>query len=194
MKHGGRRPDGRSGAGLGEDLRALRRQRGMTLAELAARVDRSVGFLSQVERGLSDIGIADLRAVAQVLAVPLSWFLVHDEIEAAERGRVVRWGRRRRIGSPDSGHSEELLSPDLGGSFEVIHCVFEAGAESPAAITRPTEETGYVISGELELWIGGHYFHVFAGDSFQVNGEPQRWRNPGAERAEVVWVIAPPVY
>ena len=190
--------ESRSGSGpdarLGEELRALRRQRNMTLSELALKVNRSVGFLSQVERGLSELGIADLRAVAKALDAPLSWFLVHDEVEEAERGYVVRWGKRRRIGSPATGHAEELLSPDLGGSFEVIHCVFEPGAERRDFIERDTEETGYVMSGELDLWIGDRHFRVFAGDSFRIAREPARWRNPGSERTEVVWVISPPIY
>ncbi|MEM9147373.1 MAG: cupin domain-containing protein, partial [Pseudomonadota bacterium] len=35
---------------------------------------------------------------------------------------------------------------------------------------------------------------LFAGDSFRFEGEPYRWRNPGAESAVAIWVIAPPVY
>ncbi|MEQ8353977.1 MAG: XRE family transcriptional regulator [Kiloniellaceae bacterium] len=183
-------PDAR----LGSDLRGLRKTRGLTLAELAARVGRSVGYLSQVERGLSEISINDLRAIAKVLRAPLSWFLVNDEIRAEERGYVVRWGRRRTIGSVESGLVEELLSPDLGGSFEVILSSFAPGAERSFMVTRDTEETGYLIGGELELWIGERYFHIYTGDSFRIAREPARWRNPGDDTAEVVWVIAPPIY
>ena len=68
------------GEKLGRDLRALRRTRGLTLSELALKVGRSVGYLSQVERGLSELGIDDLRTLATALDAPLSWFLVHDEI------------------------------------------------------------------------------------------------------------------
>jgi len=35
---------------IGADLRALRKGRGLTLTELALRLGRSVGWLSQVER------------------------------------------------------------------------------------------------------------------------------------------------
>ena len=49
---------------VGTDLRALRKARGLTLSELALKVGRSVGWLSQIERGLSTPGIADLRRLA----------------------------------------------------------------------------------------------------------------------------------
>jgi transcriptional regulator with XRE-family HTH domain len=185
---------GRDGVRLGRDLRALRKTRGLTLTELAEKVGRSVGYLSQVERGLSEPGISDLRSIAAVLEAPLSWFLAHEDLPEEERGHVVRAAARRRIGSAETGLTEELLSPDLGGSFEVILSIFEPGAERREFIARDTEETGYLLRGELELWIGARHFHLQAGDSFRIEREPARWRNPGRIRTEVVWVISPPVY
>jgi transcriptional regulator with XRE-family HTH domain len=183
---------------LGGELRGLRRSRGLTLAALGAKLGRSVGYLSEVERGLTIIAVDDLRRVARLLGVPISWFLVDTANEESERGRIVRWGRRRRIGSPggstETGLIEELLSPDLGGAFEVIHATFAPGAERSFFITRDTEETGYVVGGELTLWIGGEEYHLTQGDSFRINREPARWRNAGRVPATVVWVIAPPVY
>jgi len=179
---------------LGRELRGLRRSRGLTLAALGAKLGRSVGYLSEVERGLTVIAVDDLRRVARLLRVPISWFLVDTGGEESERGRIVRWGRRRRIGPVETGHIEELLSPDLGGAFEMVHSTFAPGAERNIFITRDTEEAGYVVSGELTLWIAGEEYHLTQGDSFRINREPARWRNPGRVPATVVWVIAPPVY
>jgi len=179
---------------LGRELRGLRRSRGLTLAALGAKLGRSVGYLSEVERGLTVIAVDDLRRVARLLRVPISWFLVDTGGEESERGRIVRWGRRRRIGSVETGHIEELLSPDLGGAFEMVHSTFAPGAERNFFITRDTEEAGYVVSGELTLWIAGEEYHLTQGDSFRINREPARWRNAGRVPAAVIWVIAPPGY
>ena len=40
-------------ASLGTDLRALRKTRGLTLQDIADRLGRSVGWVSQIERDLS---------------------------------------------------------------------------------------------------------------------------------------------
>ena len=61
-------------------------------------------------------------------------------------------------------------------------------------IARDTEEAGYVVSGSLDLEIGGDWFALGPGDSFRFAGQPYRWRNRAGEPAVVVWVIAPPVY
>ena len=179
---------------LAGDIRALRKARGLTLSEIALRLGRSVGWVSQVERGLSMPSLGDLRAFAELFGVPLSLFFSHEVPAETERGVVVRAGSRRSLGTSDSGRGEELLSPDLGGSFEMLRSVFAPGAELKTEARRPTEEAGYVASGTFEIEIGGVWHRLGEGDSFRFEGKPFRWRNPGAEPAVVIWVVSPPVY
>ncbi len=181
-------------SGVGADLRALRRARGLTLSGLALKVGRSVGWLSQVERDLAEPTISDLRRLAEVLDQPMSLFFGPSDAPEDERGYVVRWNSRRALGSAAEGLVEQLLSPDLSGSFEIVRSVFDPGAERSEFLVRPTEEAGYLIAGELELWIGERHFHLRPGDSFRFKGERHRWRNPGCVPAIAIWVIAPPVY
>lgn len=179
---------------LAGDIRALRKARGMTLAECALRLGRSVGWFSQVERGLSTPSVPDLKAIAELFSVPLGLFFTHDVPDEAERGVVVRAGRRRALGTSESGLVEELLSPDLGGSFEMLRSVFAPGAALGRTAVRPTEEAGYVAAGTLDLEIDGTWHHLHEGDSFRFAGKPFRWRNPGSVPAVVIWVVSPPVY
>lgn len=181
-------------SGVGSDLRALRRARGVTLSALAGRVGRSVGWLSEVERDLTEPSITDLRRLADALDQPLSLFFGPAAGPAEERDVIVRRGARRRLGTAGEGLVEELLSPDLSGSFEIVRSVFEPGAELAEFNQRATEEAGYLVAGELEMWIGARHFHLKPGDSFRFKGERHRWRNPGTEPAIAIWVIAPPVY
>jgi transcriptional regulator with XRE-family HTH domain len=180
--------------GVGRDVRAIRKARGLTLATLAARVGRSTGWLSEVERDLAEPAIADLRRLAEALDQPLSLFFGAAAGAEEERGHVVRAGARRVLGGAEAGLTEELLSPDLSGSFEIVRSVFAPGAELAEPFERRTEEAGYLVSGRLDLWIAGRLYSLAPGDSFRLAGEPCRWRNPGAEPAVAIWVIAPPVY
>jgi transcriptional regulator with XRE-family HTH domain len=179
---------------LGADLRALRKARGVTLADLATRLDRSVGWLSQVERDLSEPSITDLRMIAAQLGVPVSLLFTHAPTPAREAGFVVRNGSRRAIGSHTAGLVEELLSPDLTDDFEMVHSTFEPHSRITKPVSRPTQEVGYLISGKLDLDINGQSFTITPGDSFRIRGEPFRWINPYLEPAVAIWVIAPPVY
>lgn len=179
---------------LGADLRALRKARGLTLQGMADALGRSVGWLSQVERDLSEPSITDLREIAAVLDVSVSSLFRRGAAPADEEGYVVRGTARRPIGSRAAGLVEELLSPDLTDDFEMVHSTFEAGAEITTPVTRPTQEVGYLISGRLDLEISGRVFTLNPGDSFRIKGEPFRWMNPYDTPAVAIWVIAPPVY
>ena len=179
---------------LGADLRALRKARGKTLSALAGALGRSVGWLSQVERDLSEPSISDLRQIAAALGVPMSLLFGHASAPAREQGYVVRAGARRPMGSGEEGLMEELLSPDLTDDFEVIHSTFRPRSKMQTPARRPTQEVGYMVSGKLDLCLGGHDFTVGPGDSFRFRGETYRWANPYDEPAVAIWVIAPPVY
>lgn len=179
---------------LGADLRALRKARGVKLSDLAGTLGRSVGWLSQVERDMSDPSITDLRHIAKALDVSVSSLFRQAAPVVEEQGFVVRAASRRPIGSRQAGLVEELLSPDLTDDFEVVHSTFEPASEISEPVSRPTQEVGYVVSGKLDLWISGKTFTLNVGDSFRIRGEPFRWMNPYAKPAVVIWVIAPPVY
>jgi transcriptional regulator with XRE-family HTH domain len=179
---------------LAADLRALRKARGLTLTELALKMGRSVGWISQVERGISRPAIGDLRAFATVFGVPVSLFFTHEAADEAERGVIVRADRRRSLGTAETGLVEELLSPDLGGSFEILRSEFAPGAALAEPAVRATEEAGYVTSGRFDIEIAGVWHELREGDSFRFREKPFRWRNPGDVPAIVIWVVSPPVY
>ena len=179
---------------LGVDLRALRKSRGVTLTDLSEKIGRSVGWLSQVERDISSPTINELRQLAKIFNVPLSLFFGSSEAKANEVGRIVRKSARRKIGGGDIGLVEELLSPDLTDDFEVLRSVFRPNAKLENFVTRPTQEVGYVVSGNLNLWIENEIFELGSGDSFRIRGEQFKWANPNNEDAIVIWVIAPPIY
>ena len=179
---------------LGADVRALRKARGLTLTEMADQLGRSVGWLSQVERDISEPSIADLRDIAAALGVSISMLFRHDAAPASEAGYVVRQDARRPIGSHVAGLVEELLSPDLTDDFEMVHSTFKPNSGITDEVIRPTQEVAYIVSGQLDIEIAGTTHKLNPGDSFRIRGEAFRWSNPYDTPAVAIWVIAPPVY
>ena len=183
----------RSSGKIGSDIRALRRSRNWTLNDLAEQLNRSVGWLSQVERNVSEPALDDIRNIAALFSLPVSFFF-SDNADSDEAAYIVRSGTRRVMTDTPKGLAESLLSPDLGGAFEIIHSVFAPGAACPEPFVRPTEEAGYVLEGRLVLFIDGVRFELNSGDSFRFAGEQITWVNEGVVNAVLIWVIAPPVY
>ena len=181
---------------IGEQIRELRKIKGVTLQEMADRVGISVGYLSQIERNRSKLPIGVLKSIADVLEVNMNWFFQNEAVSVPEDERdiIVREGNRREMVFTGIGISEELLSPNLSGPLELLLSTIEAKADS-GEYSHNGAEAGLVVAGRLELWIGGRYFLLNSGDSFSFRStETHRIRNPDDAPAKVVWVITPPHY
>ncbi|UTW10244.1 helix-turn-helix domain-containing protein [Marinobacterium rhizophilum] len=177
---------------VGRQIRDLRKAKRITLTTLAEKVNKSVGYLSQVERGVSSLPIGVLQQISEVLGVRVSWFFQSsDEISDDERDFVVRSGHRRSMTFSGLGVREELLSPRLSGQLLLIMTRLgpkASGGKEPRQ--RKGEEAGYVEAGTLELRIGERTFVLEAGDSFSIAGdEPHLIYNPGDTEARIVWVM-----
>lgn len=176
---------------IGRQIRDLRKAKDISLVELSSKIGRSVGYMSQVERGVSTVKLSMLQAISDVLGVSISWFFhTSQEAPQEESDYIVRHNLRRTLDLSSSGITEQLLSPRLSGQLQLILTTVSPGATTgPDARRREGEEAGYLQSGSLELQVGDNTFQLEAGDSFSLVGdEPHRCHNSGDEDAVIVWV------
>lgn len=181
---------------VGAEVKDLRKARGLTIAELADASALSSGYLSQIERGISSPSVKALHSISRALGVTISWFFSRaSDNDGDLHDLVVRAGARRTL-TFENGIRDELLSPNLGRKLELLRSVFPPGASSGLeTYAHKGEEAGFVIEGELRLWIGGKEISLGAGDSFAFSSElPHRYANPGRSETVVIWAITPPSY
>ena len=60
---------------LGQHIKHIRKSRKMTQEGLAERLDVSVGYVSQIERGATKISLDLLAAIATILNCEIAYFL-----------------------------------------------------------------------------------------------------------------------
>lgn len=176
---------------IGARLRELRKDRGLSIQELADKVSLSIGMISQIERGLSTPSLRSLRLLAEALDVPVSWFFASSKRHAASR-HIVRKADRRRLRVPDVGVVQELLSPNAASKIEIYEVTLEAGGSSgPGAYTHEGEKFGLVIEGQMQLLIDNDVHTLECGDSFHFSSkQPHRFENAGSGITRFIWVVA----
>jgi transcriptional regulator with XRE-family HTH domain len=182
---------------IGQQIRDLRKAKGISTANLATATGKSAGYINNIERGLSEVSLLVLNRISEALEVQLSWFFQGFNMEAPdEAGLVVRQKHRRQLKLSAAGVSEELLSPKVNSSVQMIRTTFSPAASSgDAAIPTTAEMSGVILSGELSLQIGEQVIQLEAGDSFLIpKGSLRRCINNGAEDSISIWVVTPPVY
>lgn len=183
---------------IGRQIRDLRKSQGITQAEIAKRTGKSIGYISQVERGTSSLPIPILQKISQILGVQITWFFHADgEGSPEESNHIVRANSRRKLNLSGVGIEEEMLSPWMNGQFLMVQTTFLPNAETDRQQrARKGEEGGYIESGRLELVVNDHSFILGKGDSFSVAPEDNFYaRNlSDAESTVVIWVMSPGTY
>src|SRR6187402_213265 len=82
---------------VGRRIRDLRRVREFSLETVAARTDLSIGFLSQIERGLSSPSLRVLATLADVLGVGIAALFGSRPGDPASGGVVTRQVQRAEL-------------------------------------------------------------------------------------------------
>lgn len=181
---------------VGQEIRGLRKARDTTIAELGKATGLSKGYLSQIERGISSPSVKALHSISRALGVTISWFFPPETDDHEELRDIVVRAHARRTLSFESGITDELLSPNLDKTIELLRCTFPAGSESGAEpYNHRGEEAGIVISGRLDLWVDEQHMQLQEGDSFAFSSErPHRYANLTDRDTVVIWAISPPTY
>jgi len=159
---------------LGNTIRHLRLQHGLTIAEVSKRAGISRGMLSKIENGLSSTSLETLEQLANALGVTLSrlfqsYNLPTGAAQLVKNGQgmeVVRRGTR-------SGHTYHLLAYDQGPqkTFEPFLITLEDPSEEFPAFDHPGTEFIYMLEGELEYRVGEETFTLEPGDSLTFRGQ-----------------------
>ena len=177
---------------IGERLRELRIQRGLTQEELADRCELSKGFISQVERELASPSIATLKDMLECLGVTLQSFFSDDSAEKVVFAPQDMFEKE----DEESGHKITWLVPDAQkNSMEPNLLELSPGGKSPVLPPLESEEFGYVLRGQVTLVAGKRSYTVKKGDSFCLRPSATHYlENVSARPAAVLWVSTPPSF
>ena len=151
-------------------MRELRRERGLTLEELAERSGVSRAMISKVERGEKNPTLMIAAKVAEGLGVGLSRLVGIGAREVV----VVPRDRQMVMRDPETGFERRLLSSNFGsGGVEFVRNVVPKGSTSGelAPHGRVVEEYVAVEKGRLRAIIGGEQYLLEEGDAlcFETN-------------------------
>lgn len=175
--------DGDVLAGVGPRLRALRQDRGATLAGLSAATGISVSTLSRLESGQRRPTLELLLPLARAHQVPL------DELVDAPTT-----GDPRVHPKPFVRHGVTVLplTRRPGGlqAFKQIYPPHWPGTE-PEQGSHEGYEWLYVLSGRLRLLLGEHDVVLKAGEAAEFDTHVPHAFATGPEPAEVLCLFGP---
>src|SRR6201992_3780105 len=177
---------------LGNSLRYLREQQGISLRALAERTDFSASFLSQIENGQCSPSISSMEKIANALGVTLGQFF----LSASQRAATIVRATDRSHMSLDWSRAEiaSLGSLSSPSQFRASMLIIKAGGLT-GKHPHPSisDEFAMVFQGKVILNLQEGDQVLERGDSVTlVAGTPRQWRNESEEMVEILVISLGP--
>ena len=154
---------------LGKHLQQIRKEKKLTLEQLAQKSGVSRSMLSQIERGQANPTFGTLWNLSRALGLDMSELVEEFESNGSEQSKIehVTAENTPRITSTQSGYTLTILGPpDLVGQYEWYELTIQPGG---ALISQPhsqgCREHLTILSGEAEIKSGDQAQRVKSGDT-----------------------------
>ena len=173
---------------IGDRIRRLRTDRGLSVRTLAATAGFSPSFISQVEHGQVSPSIASLERIASALGITLGGFFTESVPTPAA---VVRAAERQELTSSWSRATLESLGPTDGKQMlEPLMITLLPGGRSGTSLhPAPGEQFAFVCDGDVKLSLPESTYTLQQGDAVSIAaGTPHQWDNTGAVTSRVLIV------
>jgi len=161
---------------IGQALRRLRRDKSMTVTELAASSDVSPGMISRIENGQVSPSLSTLDAIAGGLSVQLMSLFANTSRSADVHYVSAKSGLDSKRITPGHTHDYTLLGKhvDPRGSFESARVTIRR--DQSDELPRYQHEGYvflYIVSGEARYICGTEVFDLEAGASLSFDAKLQ---------------------
>ncbi len=174
---------------VGQLLRQLREERGISIRELSRKSGLSANALSMIERGLTSPSVSTLYRLTDALNVPITALFRQDQGQQAIVFRAV--SERTHVPFP-LGVWEGLGGEAFTGRMQPFMLTLESGAESgPDKIVHTGSEFVMCLRGNLEYEVEGKSYRLEVGDSLLFAARlTHRWHNPGNTVTNAIIVLS----
>ena len=181
---------------IGQKLRAIRKERGLSQRELAAKAGLTNGTISLIENNRTSPSGASLKSLLD--AIPISMGEFFSTLEETRTPKVFYSAKEFIEVSPSIAGQVSLrqLGNAEDHALQVLHETYPPGADTgPELLSHQGEEAGIVVQGEIEVTVDGNAQILHAGDGYLFDSRlPHRFHNKGQEICIVVSACTPPSF
>lgn len=152
---------------LGKQVRKVRRDLDLSVADLAGAAGISTGMMSKIENGQISPSLATLQSISSALSVSLSSLFAsfedRQDCSYVPSGQGVTIERR----GSKVGHVYQLLGHVMGGDFAVEPYLITLREQSApfTGFHHSGVEFIYMIEGEVSYRHGSGLYHLRSGDA-----------------------------
>lgn len=160
-------------AAIGRNVRQLRLQQGLTVADMADRVGISKAMMSKIENAQTSCSLSTLALLAKGFDVPVTSLFRGADVERP--AAFVKEGTGAQIvrNGTKEGHEYQLLGSLRGEHkrLECLHVTLSATSTTYPLFQHPGTEFIYMLEGVMDYGHSRSIYRMHPGDSLQFDGE-----------------------
>ncbi len=176
---------------VGNHLKAVRTMYGLSQRELAKRAGVTNGTISLIEQNRVSPSVSSLKKVLDGIPMSLAEFFTLD----LQSDPQVFYAKDELTDIGEGDISFRLVAAKRPNrALSIMHGRYTPGADTGEdTLSNKGEEGGIVLSGNIELTVGGQSRILGPGDAYYfLSTVPHRFRNLGAEPCEIFSACTPP--
>lgn len=170
---------------IGDRFKELRKEKNLTLKELAEKTGLSIGYLSNLERNISSPTLEYMHRICEILGVSIIDLLIPQRQEHI----IVRKADKITIIENDFLKCESMSYGKY--SMECLCITLHPGASfKDKTWGHVYDELGIVVQGSMEISIGTNIYTLYEGDSFYICANtPHSMSNSSGEDCISYWIM-----
>jgi transcriptional regulator with XRE-family HTH domain len=179
---------------VGERVKRVRENKGLSLLDVSQRTGMDVHILSDIEEGKVPPPLGSIIKLAKALEMKMGYFISGDEEKAYT---IVRRGDRKVVSRFDSrkgkhyGYEYESLAPHKKDRhMEPFLVTLQPSTTDEERSTHDGQEFIFVLRGKMEVRLGEEIHVLEPGDSIYYDSTvPHLVKSHGGEATKILAVL-----
>jgi transcriptional regulator with XRE-family HTH domain len=178
---------------LGQRLRFIREQAGLSQRALATKTGVPNSTISLIESGKMNPSVGALRRVLDGIPISLSDFFAFEP--EPEKASFYAQDELTEIGKGNLS-LRQVGSNLFGRALMILHETYDIGADTGRVLYgHEGEEGGIVLSGQVEITVGALRKILGPGDAYYFDSRlPHRFKQVGPDKCVLVSACTPPTF
>lgn len=156
---------------LGASIRNVRKQRGMTLKQLADSANLSVAFISKVERGVTNPSFKSLQSICYALGITTTELVKPPILDVMDSMIIRKHDRQLIYDYSNVIKYEAIFNNSPYFSFDVL--TISGSNKEFSSSCHSHDEFGIIVKGKLKIIINDNTYILEEGDGILIKAGVQ---------------------
>jgi len=178
---------------LGQRIRQLRKDKNITLVEMAKRTGVAQATLSRIETGTMTGTVESHEKIAEVLGIGLAELYTGVDRRYEEVAHMPATQPRKVTHHTNQYQIELLTQESSKKKITPLLLTLQGENTLPAEQNeRGVEKFLYILEGEIEVTLDKHQYHLKEGETLYFDASlPHEIRNTQKSRARILAAVSP---